>query len=491
MKKTRNAKSEDKYKSTRKIIKKDEMKTQITQLASKAKIGIGENQILNEMIKVQTSRLKRNRHSLRKFSSCNRTSRIEVENDLTIDNQDLMSSNKTLRTEGQRLNTRYKRLQGFAKDNLDLLKNELNLLVDRKFIFENALIEKNNYIIKLKNEIQLSLKLPFSREEIREVRSGNLVTDENEMIDKLETTQNELLVYCKSFNKYHNMINNLNKEKEKILFEKQKKNKGHTKIVLTNNYNTLINLNINLSTTTSNRENNFGKNINDNVNINNEINEIVNESEYEIDNNMYINLNNNIINDNMNDNINIDDIENNYKLEPKLSGLPIDDNDSFLNQTITSELLEEDDNNIECAYIKNEKSFIKNSINRKKFKVPVIDLKQIEYNKVKLEMEKSLSREIYDRDHEIDKEINKKRKIIKKLKKIKRQKQKRCKQFEERIRQMESIIKNYSLRKREGGVKPLMVESNKEKPVRMSRLNIDVPKKISQKNVKAVNIGRK
>lgn len=219
----REVNSEDRGKNKKKKGRYLEMKTQMTQLASRAKINIDENQVLNEMIKIQTTRLKKNRNSLKKYSSVNKTDRKEFETDLTLDNLDLITSNRNLRTEGKKLNLKYLKLKAYSKDNLDNLRRELNLLKDRQFIYQNAILEKNFFIHKLKKEVRNSYNLPFAREECREVMSGNLIKDEDEIIESLDAIQVELLALLKGFNKFSNIIKKLNKEKEKLLKEKNER----------------------------------------------------------------------------------------------------------------------------------------------------------------------------------------------------------------------------------------------------------------------------
>ena len=113
--------------------------------------------------------------------------------------------------------------------------------------------------------------------------------------------------------------------------------------------------------------------------------------------------------------------------------------DSILNDTITSEY--EDDENIEFIPLANNYYPIK--LNGK-FKIPKINLEQIEYNKRKFKQEdaeKSLSREIKDYD-ECDLKIKDLKNKIRKAKIKNKRYMDKCINFENKIKMMNKIIMN-------------------------------------------------
>ena len=113
--------------------------------------------------------------------------------------------------------------------------------------------------------------------------------------------------------------------------------------------------------------------------------------------------------------------------------------DSILNDTITSEY--DDEDNIEFIPISNHYYPLILGTN---FEIPKINLEQIEYNKRKLKQEdaeKSLSREMKDYD-EYDLKIREMKNEIKKAKYKNRKYQEKCSDFEKKIKMMEQIIIN-------------------------------------------------
>jgi len=113
--------------------------------------------------------------------------------------------------------------------------------------------------------------------------------------------------------------------------------------------------------------------------------------------------------------------------------------DSILNDTINSEY--DDDENIEFQPLPNNYCPIK--LNNR-FKIPKINLVQIEYNKRKFKQEdaeKSLSREIKNYDDE-DIKIKEIKSKLKKMKNINQKYQKKCMNFEKKFKMMKKIINN-------------------------------------------------
>ena len=127
---------------------------------------------------------------------------------------------------------------------------------------------------------------------------------------------------------------------------------------------------------------------------------------------------------------------NNNKYIDELNSI---EEDSILNDTITSEY--DDDENIEFTSLSNNYYPIKLE---GKFEIPKINLEQIEYNKRKFnqeDAEKSLSREIKDYD-EYDLQIKDLKNKIKKEKIKNKKYQEKCNNFEKKQKLMEQIIIN-------------------------------------------------
>ena len=116
--------------------------------------------------------------------------------------------------------------------------------------------------------------------------------------------------------------------------------------------------------------------------------------------------------------------------------------DSILNETITSEY--EDDENFEFFPSTSNLCPIKLD---GKFKIPKIDLGQIEYNKRKFKQEdaeKSLSRDIEGDDSE-DLKIREIKNNIRKAKNKNKKYQNKCANFQKKLKMMEKIIKNMTM----------------------------------------------
>ena len=104
-----------------------------------------------------------------------------------------------------------------------------------------------------------------------------------------------------------------------------------------------------------------------------------------------------------------------------------------------------------------DKCYLKNKNYGKILNIPIIDLKQIEFNKKKIKQEdaeKSLSREFEDSDSEVNKKIKKIKEKIKKIKK-KNQKKLKLKELEKKISEMRKIIISYSKSPKKGQLKSM------------------------------------
>ena len=143
----------------------------------------------------------------------------------------------------------------------------------------------------------------------------------------------------------------------------------------------------------------------------------------------------NIVFNNKNKNVDLK-ISNDIKFIEEINSI---EEDSILNDTVNSEY--DDDENIEFISLSNNYYPIKLE---GKFKIPKINLEQIEYNKKKFKQEdaeKSLSREIKDYDENYLKIKDLKNKI-KKLKNKNKKYQEKCANFHKKIKLMEKIILN-------------------------------------------------
>ena len=232
---------------------------------------------------------------------------------------------------------------------------------------------------------------PLIREEKREIFSNNIDLDEDNIILNLEKSQTVLLNKLKDFNKYHNKVIELKKEKDtlSILLKKLKGKRNihdfskEEKNILSNKINS--------------KKNKYSQNNQD--------------------------IGNSLLNS-------------------------LDGNDSILsdimNDTINSEY--EDEDNIEFISLsKNYKPLILTQ--NLKNKIPKINLEQIEFNKMKFKQEdaeKSLSRELKNFD-----EIDLKKELIKS--KIKKEKAKNKKlniklmNLSQKINMMKKIINSMEL----------------------------------------------
>ena len=349
------------------------IKSEISKLGSKAKVCMDENQILIQTMKQQYHFLTESKKNLKKYTTTQHIN-TDIQRDLTSGNTDLSKINKTLRSKRFSLRQRYHNLTLNMDQNLNYLKGELDLLSERKFIYENALIAKDINIKILQKTLDNILENSLEREDIREIYSKDLDEDEDEMIKDLEHFQKTLLSELKSFNKYHNRCEKLQKELSEL----------NSKI---NNKNEIPNLNKNNIT--------------------------INDSKF--------------ANDDLNSNI-IDESSSYY------------DDDSFYEDP----LIDYDSMNFQDMV--SDKCYLKKKNYGKILNIPIIDLKQIEFNKKKIKQEdaeKSLSREFEDSDSEVNKKIKKIKEKIKKIKK-KSKKKLKLKELEKKIMQMKKIIKNYT-----------------------------------------------
>ena len=365
---------------------------QLSVLATEARTGIDENQQLTETIKILENIVKKNKLILEKITSYNKISKKEIETNLIEEKNELLALNKSLKGDRNYIKMKYTKTRSDLDETLKNLKTDLDILVNRKFIYTNVITEKENLIKKLKLKVKTFCAPPYPliKEDVRE-RFLDIMDSDERFSEFLERLQTDLMAESKSFNHYQNRCVQLLKYK-KILLDiidaiKYKKNYDH--LIEKNNEN--------------------------------KINEYIEK---------------------------------------------INNEDSFLNESITS-AFEESYNNIEFPIIINEKCVIKKSNLYEKFNFPKLSLGQIIYNKKRFkpeDAEKSLSRNLPNSKYL---EIKKMKENIRKIKKKNKLKESRIKEFEEKIKKMEDILKsNTSINEKKDDNETSKEEKSKtEKPL--------------------------
>ena len=362
------------------------IKEHLSQLASKIKIRMDENQILMDTINTVCINIKKSRQQLKKFTSNNQTKdniNLELNKNITH----IKSTNKNLITQKKMLFHKYIKLKNKFFTELEPINTELKLLSDRKFIMENIMKKRDFEIEKFEQELDNFFD-PLTREEQRDIFSNNIDIDEDSIIYMLEKSQSTLLNKLKDFNKNNIRVNELIKEKQSLqnIIKKLKQNKKIKDFSL-DEQNILL------------------KKVNPKKNTSLEIEQII-------------------------DNSGIKNLEGNISI---LSDI--------MNDTINSEYEEED--NIEFTTDqKNYKPIILTPNLRNK--IPTINLQQIEYNKMKFKQEyaeKSLSRELKNMD-----EFDTKKELLKSLIKKAKIKNKRLSnkynKLSKKIIMMKKIVKS-------------------------------------------------
>ncbi len=294
-----------------------------------------------------------------------------------------------------------------VKNITNLKTSNKNLALQRKILLQKYIKLKNKYNNELE-PLNTELNILSDRKFIME----NIINKKDYDIVKYSLEYNESLNLYLREEKREFVSNNLDMDEDLIIIDLEKKQslllnklKEYNKI-----FNKILEQKNNI---------NILKNIISKINSHN-INELTKEEE------------NILFNRKKNKKNNID-----YKFIEELNKSI--EEDSILNDTITSEY--EDDENIEFIPISNNYYPIKLE---GKFKIPRINLEQIEYNKRKFKQEdaeKSLSREIKDID-ETELKIKELKNKIKKAKNKNKRYQEKCTNFENKIKMMEKIIYN-------------------------------------------------
>lgn len=207
--------------------KSQHAKLQLSVLATEARTGIDENNQLTSSIVILKRLVKNNKQILNSLISCKKISIKEVQQNLTNEKRELLLLNKNLKGERNLLKLKYTKSKNEIDQTLTNLKTEFNILENRKFICQNALIEKESVIKKIKNNLKLLCKAPYPlmKEEEREIYV-NMFDSGTILGESLEMLQIELMIQSKSFNKYQNRYISLMDYKNQLLDERRKyKNK--------------------------------------------------------------------------------------------------------------------------------------------------------------------------------------------------------------------------------------------------------------------------
>jgi len=187
---------------------RSEIKNKISSLATNIKIGLNQNQTLLELIDINQRQISINKENLKKLYSFNLANnnkkefKNEIIKELGSNNKELLSLNNYLNTQINNLKSKYNSLNEQIFKNNEGANNELEFLKERKFIYENALGEKESKI-KLLNNCLNKYKAKFEPENEIEILSDEQGYDsEDEFSKNLNLTSNILANKCLSFNKY-------------------------------------------------------------------------------------------------------------------------------------------------------------------------------------------------------------------------------------------------------------------------------------------------
>jgi len=207
--------------------------SQISVLATEARNNIDENQQLSDAITILNNLLQKTKKIIKTLISKKNISKIEIENNLKEEKYGQKKLNKILRGEKNFIRLKYNKTNNELNQVIKPLENELDILNNRKFIYENALFEKQSIINKIKNEIT---QIKLNREDTNEkyISCG----ESNKIFDKInDSSQTMILNEGKLFNKYENINIKLLENKKLLLDEIQniysgKKNSYSNKIYI-------------------------------------------------------------------------------------------------------------------------------------------------------------------------------------------------------------------------------------------------------------------
>ena len=211
--------------------------SQISVLATEARNNIDENQQLSDAITILNNLLQKTKKIIKTLISKKNISKIEIENNLKEEKYGLKKLNKILRGEKNFIRLKYNKTNNELNQVIKPLENELDILNNRKFIYENALFEKQSIINKIKNEIT---QIKLNREDTNEkyISCG----ESNKIFDKInDSSQTMILNEGKLFNKYENINIKLLENKKLLLDEIQNiysgKKNSYSNIIYISSYN--------------------------------------------------------------------------------------------------------------------------------------------------------------------------------------------------------------------------------------------------------------
>lgn len=211
--------------------------SQISVLATEARNNIDENQQLSDAITILNNLLQKTKKIIKTLISKKNISKIEIENNLKEEKYGQKKLNKILRGEKNFIRLKYNKTNNELNQVIKPLENELDILNNRKFIYENALFEKQSIINKIKNEIT---QIKLNREDTNEkyISCG----ESDNIFDKInDSSQTMILNEGKLFNKYENINIKLLENKKLLLDEIQNiysgKKNSYSNIIYISSYN--------------------------------------------------------------------------------------------------------------------------------------------------------------------------------------------------------------------------------------------------------------
>lgn len=211
--------------------------SQISVLATEARNNIDENQQLSDAITILNNLLQKTKKIIKTLISKKNISKIEIENNLKEEKYGQKKLNKILRGEKNFIRLKYNKTNNELNQVIKPLENELDILNNRKFIYENALFEKQSIINKIKNEIT---QIKLNREDTNEkyISCG----ESDKIFDKInDSSQTMILDEGKLFNKYENINIKLLENKKLLLDEIQNiysgKKNSYSNIIYISSYN--------------------------------------------------------------------------------------------------------------------------------------------------------------------------------------------------------------------------------------------------------------
>jgi len=205
----------------------------LSALATEARNNIDENQQLSETFDILENLVNKTKSILSKLTSNKNISKTVIINNLKEEKNGHLILNKSLKGERNFMRLKYIKSKNELNQNVTNLENELDILINRKFIYENALIEKQLIIQKAKVKLK---DIKLIGEDEKEVHVST--SDSNKIFNKIvEIYQVILLKQCRLFNKAQNKCCKLLDKKKLLLDEiyKLKYGSENSKIIFFDN----------------------------------------------------------------------------------------------------------------------------------------------------------------------------------------------------------------------------------------------------------------